>query len=122
MAIGFTQKHVEEIRFNDLTTEEFLLIAVEASKKLGWVFGDINKNGFVAYTNNGIFSWNAEVKLNIYPGSAKILSQSRNNETIEYGKNKLNLQTFILTFNDLKKSSDIFGDANAYKNLQANFA
>lgn len=122
MAIGFTQKHIEEIALNELTTEEFLLIAVEASKKLGWVIGDINKNGFVAYTNNGIFSWNAEVKLNIYTNSAKILSQSRNNETIEFGKNKVNLQKFISTFNELKTSSDIFTDTNAYKNLQANFA
>ena len=59
------QKHVEVLSLDNLTVAEFLCLAIETSKLLGWVFGNITETGFIAYTNNGLFSWNAEVKLKI---------------------------------------------------------
>ena len=121
MSIGFTQKHVEEIGVDNLTTEQFLSIAIEASRLIGWVFSNVHEKGFIAYTNNGVFSWNAEIRLKINNGFALLQSQSRGNEIIEFGKNKENLQRFISTFYDLKKSLTPEEITIKYKNLQSNF-
>ena len=122
MTIGFTQKHIEELQVDNLTTEEFLSIAIEAAKLLGWFLSNINETGFIAYTDNGIFAWNAEIRLKIINKVANLQSQSRGNEVIEFGKNKANLQSFISTFYDLKKSLTAEELVVKYKNLQLKFA
>ena len=122
MLIEFTQKHVEELHVGDLTSEQFLKAAVEASRSLGWVFSNIITTGFIAHTNNGIFSWNAEIRLKVYGESARIQSQSRGNSIIEFGKNKENLQSFISAFSETKKAlfPEIF--KLKYTNLQSTSA
>lgn len=104
MAMEFAQKHIEQLPLDNLTTEQFLNLAIETSKLLGWVLGNMNKTGFVAYTNNGLFSWNAEVKLKIENGSANLQSRSRGDDIIDLRGNKKNLQSFVSTFKDLKKN------------------
>ena len=75
MAIRFAQKHVEKLPLGNLTTEQFLSWQLKHQNQLGWVLGDINKTGFIAYTNNGLFSWNAEVKLKIKNETAQPAKQ-----------------------------------------------
>lgn len=122
MTIGFTQKHIEQLQIGNLSTEEFLSIAIETSKLLGWYISNVNETGFIAYTNNGIFSWNAEIRLKINNRIASLQSQSRGNEIIEFGKNKANLQSFISAFYDLKKSLTPEELTIKYKDLQLQFA
>lgn len=122
MCLRFTQKHVEELQFDSLTTEQFLSVAIETSKVLGWIPGNINNTGFIAYTNNGIFSWNAEVRVKVYNGLANIQSQCRGNEMIEFGRNKENLQSFISAFNELRKTVVSKELPLIYKNLLSNSA
>ena len=102
--MGFTQKHIEQLPLDDLTIAQFLSLAIETSKLMEWDFGIISETGFIAYTKNGLFSWNAEVKLKINNGIANLQSQSIRNEIIDLEKNKKNLQNFILTFKDLKET------------------
>lgn len=104
MSVRFAQKQIEQLSLDNLTTEQFLDLAVETSKQLGWVLGNINNTGFVAYTNNGLFSWNAEVKLKIENGSANLQSRSRGDDLMDLRGNKKNLQSFVSIFRDLKKT------------------
>jgi len=103
MLMNFTQKHTVELQLTNLTPKEFLNIAIETSKSLGWSYGSVNDNGFVAYTNNGMFAWNAEVKAKIKNGFVDLISQSRGIYSIEFGRDKENLGRFISTFNNLRK-------------------
>ena len=105
MLINFAQKHNVELLLANLTPKQFLNIAIETSKSLGWIYGSVNDNGFVAYTNNGMFAWNAEVKVKIKNNSVNLVSQSRGIQYVEFGKDKENLGRFISTFNDLRKLS-----------------
>jgi rhomboid protease GluP len=100
----FANKQTEQLPLENLTVSQFLTLAIEASNLLGWIFGDINNTGFVAYTNNGIFSWNAELRLKINDQTASIQSASRGDGVVDVRENKKNLQSFIATFNSLKKS------------------
>ena len=120
MTIGFAQKHMEHLPLGNLTKEQFLSLAIETSNQLGWAFGYINKTGFLAYTNNGLFSWNAEVKLKIKDGSADLQSRSRGDDIIDVKENKKNLQSFVSTFKSLKKILTPEELAIKYASLKAN--
>lgn len=102
MAIGFTPKHIEEVPLYGLTKEGYLVIALETAKEMMWKVSYTSNSGLIAYTDNGMFSWNAEVKIKIENGSANLKSSSTGSEMMDWGKNKKNIEKFILTFNALK--------------------
>jgi hypothetical protein len=118
----FANKQIEEIPLINLTIPQFLILAMETSRLLGWVFGDINTTGFIAYTNNGFSSWNAEVKLKIKNGLAILQSQSRGDDVLDVRENKKNLQRFISTFNGLKKSLAHKEPLPKYEKLRSRFS
>ncbi len=117
----FAHKEVEKLPLENLSIQQFLALAIETSNLMGWVFGDINQMGFIAYTANGMFSWNAEIKLRIRNGMAIIQSESRGNNLIDLRENKKNIQLFISSFKDLKRSVTPEELIPIYENLKANF-
>ena len=119
--MGPSQKQVEQLQLDNLTTEQFLSVAIETSNLLGWVFGNISETGFIAYTNNGLFSWNAEVKLKIKNGLANLQSECRGDDLTDLTENKKNLQSFVTTFKDLKRTLTPEELATIYENAKASF-
>jgi len=115
------QKHIEQLSLENLTTAEYLALAIEAANMLGWVFGNINEIGFIAYTDNGLFAWNAEIKLKILEGVVKIQSESRGNELIDVRENKKNIQKFITTFRELKDTLSPEDLIPIYEKLKVHF-
>jgi rhomboid protease GluP len=95
MAVGFTPKHIEVFPLNGLTQEQFLVLSNETASKMKWKVGYISNNGLIAYTDNGMFSFNAEIKIKIENGIANIQSASIGNEMMDWGKNKKNVINFI---------------------------
>jgi rhomboid protease GluP len=102
MAVGFTPKHIEDFPLNDLTQQQFLVLANETATKIGWKAGYLSGNGLIGYTDNGMLSWNAEVKIKIENGVANIQSASTGSEMMDWGKNKKNVANFIATFEEIK--------------------
>jgi rhomboid protease GluP len=117
----FSQKHVEVLSLDNLTAAQFLCLAIETSKLLDWVFGNITETGFIAYTNNGLFSWNAEIKLKIKNGLATLQSQSMGVDIIYLHENEKSIQSFILIFQTLKKTLTPEELGSIYENLKAKF-
>lgn len=104
MAVGFTPKHVEDFPLNDLTHQHFLLLALETAEKLGWRVSYVSKTGIIAYTNNGIFSFNAKIDLKIEDGIAHLTSSSTGNEMVDWGKNKKTINQFTAAFEEVKST------------------
>ncbi|CAM4392869.1 rhomboid family intramembrane serine protease [Flavobacterium terrigena] len=102
MAVGFTPKHLENISLNDLSQQQFLALANETATKIDWNVNYISDNGLIAYTDNGMFSWNAEIKIKIENGIATINSESTGSEMVDWGKNKKNVTNFINHLEKLK--------------------
>ncbi|WP_157493028.1 hypothetical protein [Dyadobacter tibetensis] len=50
MAFGLSLKHIEDLSLDNLTTEQFLVLAIEAAKKLDWNVGYTSETGFIAFT------------------------------------------------------------------------
>jgi rhomboid protease GluP len=104
MAVGFTPKHVEDYPLNELTQAQFLVLAFETAEKMAWKVVYVSENGLIAYTDNGAFSWNAEVKITIESGIAHLKSASSGNDMMDWGKNKKTIQTFIANFETIKSA------------------
>jgi rhomboid protease GluP len=104
MAVGFIPKHTEEFPFNDLTTEEALALIVKAAEKTGWQVNYVSRSGIMAYSNNGIMKWNAEITITLEDGSIRVKSASAGNDMVDWGKNKKTVEAFITTFQELKAS------------------
>jgi rhomboid protease GluP len=88
MAFGITPKYTQDLSLENLSSEQSLVIAVETVNKFNWQISLISTNGLIAYTNKGIFSWNAEIKIVISDGIIKIISTSTGTEMMDWGKNK----------------------------------
>ncbi|HTO15952.1 MAG TPA: rhomboid family intramembrane serine protease [Edaphocola sp.] len=104
MAVGFTPKYIEDFYLNDLTQQQFIALANETATKMGWKVGYLSDNGLIAYTENGMFSWNAEIKIKIDDGIANIQSASTGSEMMDWGKNKKNVANFFINFEELKST------------------
>jgi rhomboid protease GluP len=105
MAVGLTPKYIEAYSFDDLPRKQFLALAVEAAINKGWKISYMSENGFIAHTTNGMFSWNAEIKLKIEGSIANIQSASTGNEMIDLGRNKKNVASFISALKSLKENT-----------------
>jgi hypothetical protein len=110
MTNSFTQRHVEGIPLKDLTPHQFLTLAVEATKLLGWSIRGLSKTWLTAYTNNNFLQGNSEIKLNVFENRATLLSQSGNLVTVELGRDRLNFKNFLDKFNNLKRGGVTAGE------------
>ncbi|MEI7595743.1 MAG: rhomboid family intramembrane serine protease [Bacteroidota bacterium] len=104
MAFGFKPKYIEEFYLDKFTSKQFLTIAIETAKKLQWQIDYISETGFIAFTNNGRWKWNAKITFKIDGSRASIKSECIGNEMFDWGKNKKVIEKFTNLFIDLKYS------------------
>lgn len=102
MAFGLSPKHIQELPLDNLTPEQFLVIAIEAAKKLNWNIGYVSETGFVAYTGFSMSSYSEEVSVKIEGGNSTLKSECTGNQITDWGKNKKNIETLVSTINELK--------------------
>lgn len=104
MAFGVSPKHIQDIPLDNLTTEQFLVLAIEAAKKLGWNIGYTSETGFIAFTTFSMSSWSEEVRVKIEGGNANLKSECTGSQMVDWGKNRRNIEKLITTINELKAS------------------
>ncbi len=104
MAFGLSPKHEQTVEITDLTNEEFIAIALEVIKKLEWNSSYISEKGFIAYTKFSMSSYGEELKVTLNENLATVKSECTGSQLIDLGKNKRNVENFILTFNEIKNS------------------
>ena len=120
MAFGFSPRYIQDLPFVDLTSEQFLVLAVETAKKLNWNIGYSSESGFIAYTKFSISSWSEEVKVKINGNIANLKSECTGNQLVDFGKNKENIKNFIVSFNELKNLFSTEELAQKYEELKTN--
>ncbi len=122
MKLEFKQQQAVQLPLGNLTAEQFITLAIATSNQLRWIVANTTENGFIAYTNNGLFSWNAEVRMKIRNGFANLQSKSREDTLADVIENKKNIRKFVSTFNSLKNTLSPEEPAVMYENLEMNFA
>jgi len=123
MAFGLKPKYYEEYSLNNLTKEQFLVLAVEAAKKLGWKLGDMNGLGFMAYTDFSNDSWSEKITvfIELSLSTAVIKSECSRIQLIDYGENRGNVQHIISAINELRISLNSEALTQKYEELQPGF-
>jgi rhomboid protease GluP len=120
MAFGLSPKHIEDLPLDNLTTEQFLVLAIEAAKKLDWNVGYTSETGFIAFTKFSMSSWSEEVKVKIDDNKANLKSECTGNQIADWGKNKKNIENLISTFNELRNSFTPEELAQKYEEIKPN--
>ena len=121
MAFGFTPKHIENIPVNDISEADFIVLAVEAVKKLGWKLSYTSDRGLIANTNNGIFSKNGEITITIENAIGTIKSVSTSSEMADMGSNKDRVKDFIFFFDEMKTAFSKDELVRKYEELKTSF-
>ncbi len=120
MAFGLSPKHIENFPIENLTAEQFLIIAIESAKKLDWNIGYTSEVGFIAYTKFSMSSWSEEVKVKIIDSTVELKSECTGSQMADWGKNKENIKSFISTFNELKDTFTSNELAQKYEEIKPN--
>ncbi|MBE0390870.1 rhomboid family intramembrane serine protease [Flavobacterium sp. PL002] len=115
MAIGFSPNHSQTFEVKNLSPKEILLLFVEIAENNNWAVANLASNGIIAYTNKGMFSWNAEIRIVIQNTTVVIKSTSTGSEIFDLGKNKKLVKKCIEQFEALDK--DLFKEEIAAKQL-----
>ena len=115
MAFGLTPRHIQDFPIENLTSEKFLIIANEATKKLDWNVGYTSETGFIAYTKFSMSSWSEEIKVKIDGSVANLKSEYTGSQMVDWGRNKENIKNFISSFNELKNTYTSEESAQEYE-------
>ena len=89
---------------NELTEKQFLVIAFETVKYLGWRIRFISDAGVIAYTDNGEHSWNGEITVKLDASGAMVQCVTISNLLTDYGRSEAAVRAFIFSFEKLKSA------------------
>ncbi|WP_211316558.1 rhomboid family intramembrane serine protease [Niabella yanshanensis] len=106
MTTGSNSSYTEERALGALKPREFISKAREAAAHMSLTIGYAGDNGFTAYTGNGAFSWNGVLNVKVADGRACISSHSTAYETIDSGKNKDLVATFLVQLDALSDNQN----------------
>lgn len=121
MAFGLTPKYKWELNPGEISEEHFLVIAVEAIRKIGWKISQLSEKGIIAYTKISFSSWGEEFRMTINGNVADIESISTGSQLTDWGKNKTNTALFIRTFHELQKALPAEELSSRYEALKPDF-
>ena len=110
MATGFRPKYERTIELAGYSSEELMLLAIEASKSLGWQAGSIKRDKSDFYTPTSFRSWQEKVILSAIDGKdGQLLATSicTSMQFMDWGKNKQNLNKLTATMQQLQNVHNI---------------
>lgn len=110
MATGFRPKYERTIELAGYSSEELMLLAIEASKSLGWQAGSIKRDKSDFYTPTSFRSWQEKVILSVTDekdGQLLATSICTSMQFMDWGKNKQNLNKLTATMQQLQNVHNI---------------
>lgn len=102
MTAGSTPGYAEQRALGVLTQQQFLALARQAATQKGLTIGYTSDNSFTGYTNNGAFSWNAELTIKVENGLAQIACIPTAYGHMDTGKNKELVTSFGAKLDELQ--------------------
>ncbi|MEO6001078.1 MAG: rhomboid family intramembrane serine protease [Chitinophagaceae bacterium] len=104
MYTELSPKHIQYVSFENLTPQNFLVLIMEAAKKLNWNIGPVSEYGFIAYKKQtGNYS-NEELNVGIGTEIAILASRYTGIQTVNEFQNKQNIDSLLVSFIELKNS------------------
>lgn len=122
MAFGFTPKFRQELPLDTLAPEQFLVVALDTAKKLGWKISYISETGFIAHTKFSMISWGEEVKVSAQNGNITLVSACTGTQLFDWGKNKQNITSFLTAFEQVQETMTTDDMRHKLEELKPNLA
>lgn len=119
MAFGFPPKHTQYFDIGNLSSKQFLILALEAARQQGWDIGYTSQTGFLAYTKHSMRSYGEEIKVVLDNGIATIRSKCTGSQLLDWGKNKKNVQVFLSAFDEVNAQFSAEDLAQKHEELQS---
>lgn len=104
MSFGLTPQYASDLQLENLSQENFIVIAVEAAKKMNWNVSHIHETGFTAYGKFSGKSSGEEINISIDNDIAHIESKCLGNQMFDWNVNRKNVEGFISHFNECLSS------------------
>ena len=120
MAIGLVPHYSVVFPLEGLTTEQFIIIVIDTAKKLNWNIASNGQKEVVAYTKFRRTSKNEKISLHVEDGIVTLKSESQGGEFIDWGRNKKNVDNFILSYDEIRNSltpEELNAKETEYNNL-----
>jgi rhomboid protease GluP len=92
------------IPLDGLTERQFLVIAFETIKHLGWRIKFVSDAGVIAYTENSSFSWNGEITVKLEEETASVQCISISNVMLDYGHSKNAVSQYVAAFESMRST------------------
>lgn len=121
MVPELSPKYMEHLSFESLTAQQFLVLIIEAAKKLNWNIGLISEDGFIAYRNQSNAFQTEELEVEINGKYANLESRYTGLQIPKEHQNKDNLQALLSIFIGLKNTLNPDEVAGKYEALRTNF-
>ncbi len=102
MAFGDVPHYIVSFPMGEITKEQFLILMIEAARKLEWELPYTGEDGFIAYTPFRKGSQNEKVHLTINDDMVTIKSESTASRFIDGGWNKRSVEDYMRSLDELK--------------------
>lgn len=94
----------QNLLINDLTDKQFLVVAFETVKYLGWRIRFISDAGVIAYTQNSGYSWNGEITVRLGEDMASVQCVSISGAINDFGQSERAVSQYITAFEETKSA------------------
>ncbi len=101
MSFGLNPKYTGNMELENVSVQNFLVVALEAAKKFNWNIAHINEAGFTAYGKLSARSSGEEIIVTIENDNAHIESRCIGSQMFDWNVNKKNVERFITSFNEI---------------------
>lgn len=118
MAFGLTPHYALDLNLDTLTHSQFIAIAVDIVRQLDWDVRYISESGLVAYVGKNLFASKSEITIRLDAELANIRSESVGSEVMDMGRNRKNVETFTIRFDEIKNSFSPEELAHKYEELR----
>jgi rhomboid protease GluP len=97
-------KSEQSLPLNGLTDKQFLVVAFETIKYLGWRIRFVSDAGVIAYTQNSEYSWNGEIIVKLGQGEANVQCISISDTIRDFGQSDRAIFQYIAAFEKMKSA------------------
>jgi rhomboid protease GluP len=104
MAFGFTPKFEDNLPLNGLDPHQYIVVASDAAKQLGWEISYTSKTGFLAYKKS-MWSNSFELKVTVDETGAHVVSASLGRGMYDWNRNEDNINELIDAIGRVKAKS-----------------
>jgi len=118
MAFGFPPEYNTDLSLDDLTQQQFVVIATNIAQKLEWEIRQTSDAGLIAFSSSTVFRAKAKITIQIADDQVHLKSECTGSEVMDLGRNKKIIDRFLNLFYDAKYSFSPEEVAKKYEELK----